>query len=316
MIGAEAAAELHGSVRLDVRWTLGGPSRDADYAEGHLPGAVRLDFDRDVCGPVETLGGRHPLPEPEALQAVLRAAGIDDDSHVLVYDDGDGPFGDAGEPSISLAAARTWWTLRWAGIEQVQVLQGGIKAWTGAGLPLEAQTADPKPGNVHVSPGHLPVLDAESAAEWAETRELVDVRAPERYRGETEPIDPVAGHVPGAINLFLGEDDLADTDRLRERYASHPEAAYYCGSGVGAARTALAVTAAGLPTPPVYIGSWSDWVSRGGAVATALDDGAQTSPLEPIDGSQASPQQPIDGSQASPQQPIIGSQASPKGETR
>lgn len=263
LIGAHSAfelhaAELHESVRLDVRWTLGGPSRDADYAEGHLPGAVRLDFDRDVCGPVGPVGGRHPLPEPEALQAVLRAAGIDDDSRVLVYDDGDG-----------MAAARTWWTLRWAGIDAVQVLEGGIKAWTGAGLPLETQVVEPKPGTVTVRPGHLPVLDAEAAADWARTRELVDVRAPERYRGEMEPIDPVAGHIPGAINLFLGEDDLSNPDRLRERYAPHTEAAFYCGSGVGAARTALAVTAAGLPTPPVYIGSWSDWVSRGRDVATS-----------------------------------------------
>lgn len=259
LIGAAAAAELQGSVRLDVRWTLGGPSREADYAAGHLPGAVRLDFDRDVCGPVGPVGGRHPLPEPEALQAVLRGAGIDDDSHVLVYDDGDG-----------MAAARTWWTLRWAGIENVQVLEGGFKAWTGAGLPLETEAVQPKQGTVTVRPGHLPMLDAEGAAEWAATRELVDVRAPERYRGEMEPVDPVAGHVPGAINLFLGEDDLSDPDRLRERYAAHPEAAYYCGSGVGAARTALAVTAAGLPTPPVYIGSWSDWVSRGREVATSV----------------------------------------------
>jgi thiosulfate/3-mercaptopyruvate sulfurtransferase len=267
MIDADEASDLREAVRLDVRWTLGGPSRDADYAAGHLPGAVRLDFDRDVCGPVGAVGGRHPLPEPEALQAVLRAAGIDDGTPVLIYDDGDG-----------MAAARTWWTLRWAGLEHVQVLQGGIKAWTGSGFPLETQTPEPKPGNVTVSPGHLPVLDAESAADWARERELVDVRAPERYRGEMEPVDPVAGHVPGAINLFLGEDDLTDADRLRERYAPHPEAAYYCGSGVGAARTALAVTAAGLPTPPVYIGSWSDWVSRGRDVATVPIDGSQASP--------------------------------------
>lgn len=264
LIGAAEAAELHESVRLDIRWTLGGPPRDADYAAGHLPGAVRLDLDRDVCGPVREVGGRHPLPEPEALQAVLRAVGIDDDSHVLVYDDGDG-----------MSAARTWWTLRWAGLDNVQVLEGGIKAWTAAGLPLETQVPDPRPGTVTVRPGNLPVLDAASAAEWAATRELIDVRAPERYRGEMEPVDPVAGHVPGAINLFLGEDDLSAPERLRERYAPHPEAAYYCGSGVGAARTALAVTAAGLPTPPVYIGSWSDWLSRGGEVATSTQGEAQ-----------------------------------------
>jgi len=257
LIEAGEAAAQAGAVRLDVRWTLGGPPRDGDYAAGHLPGAVRIDFDRDVCGPVGPVGGRHPLPDPEALQAVLRAAGIDDDSRVLVYDDGDG-----------MAAARTWWTLRWAGLDDVTVLQGGFKAWAGAGLPVETETAPPRPGTITVRPGHLPVLDAEDAAAWAEERELVDVRAPERYRGEVEPIDPVAGHVPGAINLFLGEDDLADPERLRERYGPHPDAAFYCGSGVGAARTALAVTAAGLPTPPLYIGSWSDWVSRGREVAT------------------------------------------------
>jgi thiosulfate/3-mercaptopyruvate sulfurtransferase len=257
LISADQAAEQHGSIRLDVRWTLGGPSRQGDYAAGHLPGAVFLDFDRDVCGPVGAVGGRHPLPEPEALQAVLRAAGIDDDSRVLIYDDGD-----------YMAAARTWWTLLWAGLAHVQVLQGGIKAWVDAGLPLETQAPQPEAGSVTVRPGQLAVLDAEAAAEWAKTRELVDVRAPQRYRGEHEPVDPVAGHVPGAINLFLGDDDLADPDRLRERYAPHPEAAFYCGSGVGAARAALAVTAAGLPTPPVYIGSWSDWVSRGREVAT------------------------------------------------
>lgn len=256
LISAVEAAEQHGSIRLDVRWTLGGPPRDGDYAAGHLPGAVFLDFDRDVCGPVGPVGGRHPLPEPEALQTLLRGAGIDDDSRVLVYDDGDG-----------MAAARTWWTLRWAGLEHVQVLLGGIKAWIDAGLPLETQAPQPRPGTVTVKPGSLPTLDAEAAAEWAATRELVDVRAPERYRGEFEPIDPVAGHVPGAVNLFLGEDDLADTERLRERYEAATPRAFYCGSGVGAARAALAVTAAGLPTPPVYIGSWSDWVSRGREVA-------------------------------------------------
>lgn len=254
---AAAAAAESGTVRLDVRWTLGGPSREDDYRAGHLPGAVRLDLDRDVCGPVGPVGGRHPLPDPEALQAVLRAAGIDDDSKILVYDDGDG-----------MAAARTWWTLRWAGLADVRVLQGGFKAWTEAGLPVETAIPAPAPGSVTVRPDSLPVLDAEDAAAWAEERELVDVRAPERFRGEHEPVDPVAGHIPGAINRFLGEDDLADPDRLRERYAPHPDAAYYCGSGVGAARTALAVTAAGLPTPPLYIGSWSDWVARGREVAT------------------------------------------------
>jgi thiosulfate/3-mercaptopyruvate sulfurtransferase len=266
IIGAVEAAAWTDAVRIDVRWTLGGPSKEAEYAAGHLPGAVWLDFDRDVCGPPGP-GGRHPLPDPEALQAVLRAAGIDDGSPVLVYDDGDG-----------MSAARTWWTLRWAGIEDVRVLLGGFKAWIDAGLPVETQapasstlasgeSAQRPEGNVTVRPGSLPVLDADGAAAWAAEHDLVDVRAPERYRGEVEPIDPVAGHIPGAVNRFLGEDDLGDVDRIRARYESIAEPAFYCGSGVGAARSALALTAAGRPTPPVYIGSWSEWSSGGREVA-------------------------------------------------
>ncbi|MFB9662041.1 sulfurtransferase [Glycomyces mayteni] len=256
LIDAVEAAAWTDAVRIDVRWTLGGDSKEAEYAAGHLPGAVWLDFDRDVCGPVGPVGGRHPLPDPEALQGVLRAAGIDDGTPVLVYDGGDG-----------MSAARTWWTLRWAGIEDVRVLTGGLAAWTEAGLPLETQVPQRPAGNVTVRPGGLPVLDADGAAAWAADHSLVDVRSPERYRGEFEPVDPVAGHVPGAVNLFLGEDDLGDVDRIRARYESVPEPAFYCGSGVGAARSALAVTAAGLPTPPVYIGSWSDWAARGREIA-------------------------------------------------
>jgi thiosulfate/3-mercaptopyruvate sulfurtransferase len=172
-----------------------------------------------------------------------------------------------------MAAARTWWTLRWAGHEDTVVLDGGVKAWLASGRELTDAAASPKPGGITVRPGTLKVLDAEEAAEWADERELIDVRTPERYRGEHEPVDPVAGHIPGAVNLPLNGDSgpeggLADAERLRQRYGPHDGAAFYCGSGVGAARTALAVTAAGLPTPPVYIGSWSDWISRGRDVAT------------------------------------------------
>ncbi|WP_112139057.1 sulfurtransferase [Glycomyces dulcitolivorans] len=257
LIEADQAAAWTEAVRIDVRWTLGGPSKEAEYAAGHVPGAVWLDFDRDVCGPVGPVGGRHPLPDPEALQAVLRAAGIDDGDPVLVYDDGDG-----------MSAARTWWTLRWAGIEDVRVLTGGFKAWAGAGLPLETEAPAPAAGNVTVRPGSLPVLDADGAAAWAAEHDLVDVRSPERYRGEVEPVDPVAGHIPGALNRFLGEDDLTDLDRVRARYETLDAPAFYCGSGVGAARSALALTAAGRPVPPLYIGSWSDWASRGREIAT------------------------------------------------
>ncbi|GAB3222537.1 sulfurtransferase [Glycomyces halotolerans] len=262
MIGADEVAGLAGPVLLDVRWTLGGPSREADYRAGHLPEAVWLDFERDVCGPVGATGGRHPLPDPERLQEALRDAGVSDDSTVVVYDDGDG-----------MAAARTWWTLRWAGHEDVHVLDGGIGAWIASGYPLSYTVPRPERGNLTVRPGSLPVLDADGAARWAAERELVDVRAPERYRGEHEPMDPVAGHIPGAVNLPIGHDfgpegRFADTDTLKTRYEPHRDAAFYCGSGVGASRAALAATAAGLPTPPIYVGSWSDWVSLDREVAT------------------------------------------------
>ncbi|GAB3644640.1 sulfurtransferase [Glycomyces tarimensis] len=248
-IGADAVAGLAESVVLDVRWSLNGPSREEDFRQGHLPRAVWIDFDRDICGPVGASGGRHPLPEPDALQEVLRKAGVNDDSTVVVYDDGD-----------YMSAARTWWTLRWAGHEDVSVLEGGIRAWIEAGYPLAYTDPEPERGDFTVRPGGLPVLDADGAAAWARERELVDVRAPERYRGEHEPMDPVAGHIPGAVNVPLGGDGA--------QFAGHADAAFYCGSGVGAARAALAVTATGRPTPPVYIGSWSDWVSSGREVAT------------------------------------------------
>ena len=247
-IGADEVAAIRGPVLLDVRWTLGGPSGEARYREGHLPGAVWLDFDLHVCGPAGRTGGRHPLPEPTDFQEALRAAGVNGDSTVVVYDDGDG-----------MAAARTWWTLRWAGHERAFVLEGGLPAWVGSGRDLEEGPVEPVRGDFTAKPGSLPVLDADGAARAAARGELVDVRAPGRYRGENEPVDPVAGHIPGAVNVPMGPG---------ARYEEHAGSAFYCGSGVTAAKAALAVAAAGAPVPPVYIGSWSDWVSRGRPVAT------------------------------------------------
>lgn len=248
LIGADEVAAIQGPVLLDVRWTLGGPSQEAEYREGHLPGAVWLDFENRVCGPVGPTGGRHPLPDPGDLQEALREAGVREDSTVVVYDGGDG-----------LAAARTWWTLRWAGHEKTFVLDGGLPAWTAGGRSLESGRVEPARGDLTVRPGALPVLDAAGAAEAAAGGELVDVRAPERFRGENEPMDPVAGHIPGAVNVPMGP---------QARYGEHAEAAFYCGSGVTAAKAALAVAADGAAVPPVYIGSWSDWISRGRQVAT------------------------------------------------
>jgi thiosulfate/3-mercaptopyruvate sulfurtransferase len=229
---------------LDVRWRLGGPPGRADYAAGHLPGAVFLDLDAQLCGPPGARG-RHPLPDPRRLEAVLRTAGVRADHPVVVYDAGDGTAG-----------ARAWWTLRWAGHERTRVLDGGYAAWVAAGYPTTTATPTPPPGDVTVRPGGLPVLDAAGAAALAADPAgvLLDVRAPERYRGEVEPIDPVAGHIPGAVNLPTAE--LPDqAPQLPERVGA------YCGSGVTAAQAVLALHLAGRSDAALYVGSWSEWIT-------------------------------------------------------
>jgi thiosulfate/3-mercaptopyruvate sulfurtransferase len=256
---AEALASVRPPTVLDVRWRLGGPSGRLDYAAGHIPGAAFVDLDADLCGPPGR-GGRHPLPDPLVLEKALRVAGVRDDRPVVTYD--------AGE---SQAAARVWWTLRWAGHPAVRVLDGGYAAWLAGNRPVEPGTATPPAGDFTVRPGHLPVLDAADAARLAGEGVLLDARVPARYRGETEPVDPVAGHVPGAVNLPAGElvgpdGRLLPVPELRERLAAagvvagRPVGAY-CGSGVTAAQTVLALTVAGVPDPALYVGSWSHWVT-------------------------------------------------------
>lgn len=245
---------------LDVRWRLAGPPGRADYTAGHLPGAVFVDLDTELCG-TPGAGGRHPLPEPAALQAALRAAGVRNGHPVVVYDGGDG-----------FAAARAWWTLRWAGHRRVWVLDGGYPAWTAAGLPVTDEVPTPQPGDITVRPGGLPVLDADSAGRLPDQGGLlIDVRAPQRFRGEQEPVDPVAGHIPGAVNLPATEhiDDagrLRQVDDLRHRFAAvglrgDTPVAAYCGSGVTAAHTVLALHRAGRTDAALYVGSWSGWIT-------------------------------------------------------
>ncbi|MEU6202195.1 sulfurtransferase [Micromonospora musae] len=245
---------------LDIRWRLIGPPGRDDYAVGHLPGAVFVDLDTELCG-APGAAGRHPLPDPAALQAALRAAGVRAGHPVVVYDGGDG-----------MAAARAWWTLRWAGHEPVRVLHGGYPAWTAAGLPVSAELPAPVPGDVRVRPGALPVLDSGEAARLAaaEGAVLIDVRAAPRYRGETEPIDPVAGHVPGAVNVpapeYVTNGRFPAAEALRERFATVGIAegtavGAYCGSGVTAAQAVLALHLAGRPDAALYVGSWSNWVA-------------------------------------------------------
>lgn len=242
---------------LDVQFTLTGDGPDL-YATGHLPGAPFVDLDLVLAGEPGA-GGRHPLPDPAVLQAGLRAAGVDNDSRVVVYDQ-----------ATSLAAARAWWVLRWAGLTDVRVLDGGLAGWQAAGGAVSTEAASPTPGSVTVRPGSVPVLEADGAAALTGAGVLVDARAPERYRGESEPIDPVAGHVPGAVNvpmgeLMTGEGRLRAPDELGARFAAEgidgsTVVGSYCGSGVTAAHTALALHEIGIEAA-VYVGSWSHWVT-------------------------------------------------------
>lgn len=246
---------------IDVRWRLGGPSGRLDYEAGHIPGAMYVDLDSELCGPPGP-AGRHPLPDVDDLQRVLRAVGVSSARPVVVYDYGDG-----------MAAARAWWTLRWVGHPDVRVIDGGYAAWTAAGLPISTDPSDGgdfASGDFTVVPGGMPMLDAAEAAVAAKSGVLIDARQAPRYRGETEPIDPVAGHIPGARNVPYA--DLVEADgrlhavgSLRSRFSaagvSGTDIAAYCGSGVTAAHTVLALAEAGFGDAGLYVGSWSNWVA-------------------------------------------------------
>jgi thiosulfate/3-mercaptopyruvate sulfurtransferase len=260
LIQASTLAEvLADVVVLDVRWRLGGPSAHDEYLAGHVPGAIWADLDVDFADP-PGIRGRHPLPDPLRLQDRLRGVGLDDGSPVVVYDHAD-----------STSAARAWWVLRWAGLPVVSVLDGGIAAWVAAGHLLEPGSPPPRsPGTVTVRPGAMPVLDADGAAGLGRDGLLLDARAAPRYRGEVEPIDPVAGHIPGARSAptadNVGDDGrFAPAARLQGRFAdlgarSGIAVGAYCGSGVTAAHTVLALELIGV-SAALYPGSWSEWIT-------------------------------------------------------
>lgn len=243
-----------GAVLLDVRWSLDGSKGHATYLAGHLPGAVYVDLATELAGPPSTAAGRHPLPDPEAFAASMRRVGVDDDSVVVAYDDTDGS-----------QASRLVWLLRALGVEAA-LLDGGLHRMIG----IELSTVDerPDPGTFTARAWGVEVIATPD--EVASGRFLViDARAPERYRGEVEPIDARAGHVPGALNIpFSGNTDedgrFLSVDALRERFTAAgvdpaDEVVVYCGSGVTATHDLLALERAGLVGARLLPGSWSQW---------------------------------------------------------
>lgn len=256
------------TVLLDVRWKLGDPHGHDHYLAGHLPGAVYVDLETELAGPPSPADGRHPLPSVDVLQAAARRWGVRDDDTVVAYDDLGG-----------MSAARAWWLLRWAGLTQAWLLDGGLSAWTAAGGALESGPVTPPAGDVTLRAGALPTLSASGAGDLAASDGvLLDARAGERFRGETEPVDPRAGHIPGAVSAPTADNlDAAGrflpADELRERFAAlgadgERPVGVYCGSGVTAAHELAALAVAGLDAT-LYPGSWSQWsADPGRPVAT------------------------------------------------
>lgn len=260
------------TVLLDVRWVLGDPDGQAHYLAGHLPGAVYVDLHHELADPGIAGEGRHPLPPAEALQRSARAWGINDGNTVVAYDD-----------NGNMAAARAWWLLRDAGLTSVFLLDGGLAAWRAAGHPLEQGVVRAAPGAVTLRPGQLPRTNMEGAGDWHMHGVLLDARAGERFRGEVEPIDPRAGHIPGALSAPTGENLDADgrflpAAELRARFEAlgiddATDLAVYCGSGVTAAHQLAALEIAGFRAS-LYPGSFSQWSSNAtNAVATGPEPG-------------------------------------------
>ncbi len=245
-------------VLLDVRWKLGGPPGRSAYLAGHIPGAHFVDLETHLADPPGG-GGRHPLPDPERFAAAMRRCGVSRGRGVVAYDADD-----------STSAARAWWLLRHHGHRDVRVLDGGLRAWLDRGLPVTTAPPAAEDGDFAPTGGGQRVVSADEAARLARTGLLLDARAGARYRGEVEPIDPVAGHVPGSVSAPT-TDNVDDAGRflgaqmLRERFAElgadgTRAVAVYCGSGVTATHEILALQVAGIEAA-LYAGSWSHWVT-------------------------------------------------------
>ena len=254
----------------DVRWWLADRAKGRrDYEAGHIPGAVFVDLDADLAAPPGP--GRHPLPSPAAFAARMAELGFDDTTEIVAYDDAGGTI-----------AARLWWMLDDLGHHRVRVLDGGIGAWTAIGGALTADVPTPAPGRLTLADRWSRTIDGDELAARLGGVGLIDARAPERYRGETEPVDAVGGHIPTAVSRPSG-GNLAPDGRfqppevLRARFEGLSDAGdvvTYCGSGVTACHNALAMRVAGLADPILYAGSYSDWTRAGRPVATGDEPGS------------------------------------------
>jgi thiosulfate/3-mercaptopyruvate sulfurtransferase len=266
-------------VVFDCRFVLADPSAgERRYLESHIPGAHYLHLERDLSGPVTPDTGRHPLPDRRRLVELLSGAGVSDGTQVIGYDDAGGAY-----------AARLWWLLRWLGHRQVAVLNGGWQWWLKEQRKVTQDPAVPVPGGLHATDHDEMWISTAEVLELVRGRKrglLVDARAPDRYRGEQEPIDMVAGHVPGARNLpyagNIAEDGrFRDAASLRRRFIEASgdmpveRTIAMCGSGVTACHNLLAMEIAGLKGARLYAGSWSEWI-RDPSRPVARSDGAVT----------------------------------------
>ena len=258
---------------VDVRWYLGRPGAGrAAYEAGHIPGAIFLDIDGDLAlAPAPGLPGRHPLPAPADFARRLGSAGIGSEHLVVAYDDVGG-----------WVAARLWWMLDALGHREVVVLDGGFAAWIASGGPVADEVPVPAPGRLTLASDWSRTIERDELRARLGSVTVVDARGAPRYRGETEPIDPVAGHIPTAVSAptdgNLGPDGRHEpADALRARFAAFGQpgrpVVTYCGSGVAACATALALRVAGLPDPILYPGSWSDWSTAGFPAAVGPEPG-------------------------------------------
>lgn len=269
----ELVAELSAGapVRLlDVRWRLNQPEGRPDYLAAHLPGAVYVDLERELARPGRPEEGRHPLPERADLEASVRRWGVRAGDRVVAYDDNDG-----------VAAARAWWTLRRHGVD-VRVLDGGFRAWIAAGLRVEASDRAVRPGDVVLTASDAGTASIDDAARAPRTGVLVDARAPQHYRGQVPGVDPVAGHIPGAVNIptvshIAADGLLRPAAEIRATLAGHGiapgiDVVVYCSSGIPSTHSALAFAVAGIEAR-VFVGSWSQWArSPGRPVARGAGD--------------------------------------------